>query len=45
MPPSSPVVSGESSVSVNLFWPTTVISPRSILAMRSRFDSTSWAFM
>ena len=45
MPPSSPVVSGESSDSANLFWPTTVISPRSIFASRSRLDSTSWAFM
>ena len=45
MPPSAPAVSGESSVSVKLFWPTTVISPSSIFATRSRWDSTSRAFM
>ena len=45
MPPSAPAVSGESSVSVKQFWPTTLISPRSILATRSRCDSTSLAFM
>ena len=31
MPPSSPSVSGESSVSVKQFWPITLSSPRSIL--------------
>ena len=32
MPPSAPAVSGESSVSVKLFWPITFCSPRSIRA-------------
>src|SRR4051794_33624062 len=45
MPPSAPAVSGESSVSVKLFWPTTLIAPSSIFATRSRCDSTSRAFM
>ena len=45
MPPSAPAVSGESSVSVKQFWPITLISSRSILAIRSRWDSTRRAFM
>ena len=45
MPPSAPAVSGESSVSVKLFWPITFCSPRSIRPTRSRWDSTRRAFM
>ncbi len=45
MPPSAPAVSGESSVSVKLFWPITFCSPASIRATRSRWDSTRRAFM
>jgi hypothetical protein len=44
-PPSSPVVSGESSVSVKQFWPIIFSSPASIRATRSRWDSTRLAFM
>ena len=45
MPPSSPSWSGEGSVSVKTFWPTTFCSPLSIRRTRSRCDSTSCVFM
>ena len=40
-----PAVSGEGSVEVKRFMPTTVSSPASILRQRSRCDSTSELFM
>ena len=45
MPPSSPSWSGERSVFVNTFWPTTFSSPSSIFLTRARCDSTSCVFM
>ena len=45
MPPSASAVSGEGSVEVKRFIPTTVSSPDSIRRQRSRWDSTSAAFM
>ena len=44
IPPSS-AVSGEGSVSVKTFTPTSTCSPASIRAIRARWDSTSAAFM
>ena len=41
MPPSASAVSGDSSVSVKRFWPTTTCSPDSMRRSRSRWESTS----
>ena len=43
--PSSPVASGDGSVSVKALTPTTVWSPASIASSRVVLDSTSWRFM
>ena len=43
--PSTAAVSGEGSVSVKRLRPTTTCSPASMRRMRSRWESTSAAFM
>ena len=45
IPPSASAVSGDGSVSVKRLTPTSTCSPDSIRAIRSRWDSTSAAFM